>query len=106
MTSRAICTLGLLAAGASARPSTPALLLFAVLAVAGLVSALFIPRRRMWVKASVDGRLLTLEYAGLARGDDPALDDAVAQFARTHQASVDAGAAVPASGNPAPDTRK
>ncbi|MBB6392955.1 cytochrome c biogenesis protein [Microbacterium thalassium] len=65
-------------------------LVFAIIAVAGLLSALFIPRRRMWVKASVAGRMLQLEYAGLARGEDPALDDAVEQFARTHAAGADA----------------
>jgi len=71
--------------------AAPWVLLFAVIAMAGLVSALFIPRRRMWVKATAAGRLLTLEYAGLARGEDPALEEAVAQFARAHEATLDAG---------------
>jgi len=60
-------------------------LLFAVLVVGGLVTSLFIPRRRLWVKATPheDGTL-ALEYAGLARGDDPGLDAAVAEFADRH----------------------
>jgi len=60
-------------------------LLFAVLVVAGLVTSLFIPRRRVWVKAAQnDDGTLSLEYAGLARGDDPGLDAAVAEFADRH----------------------
>jgi cytochrome c biogenesis protein len=70
----------------------PWVLLFAVLATLGLLVALFVPRRRMWVKASVDanGDALRLEYAGLARGEDPTLADAVAQVARAHGAALDA----------------
>jgi len=57
-------------------------LLFAVLILGGLLVSLFVPRRRLWVKA-VDGRL---EYAGLARGEDPTLAAAVADLARRHRA--------------------
>ena len=53
---------------------------FALLVVAGLLTSLFIPRRRLWVKV-VGSRI---EYAGLARGDDPTLDAAVAELARKH----------------------
>lgn len=63
-------------------------LLFAVLATAGLLAALFIPRRRMWVRATPQGHTVQLEYAGLARGEDPALDGAVAQFAQRHLVSL------------------
>ncbi|MGU3646759.1 cytochrome c biogenesis protein ResB [Microbacterium sp. C23T] len=63
-------------------------LVFAVLALAGLISALFVPRRRMWVKATCQGHTVHLEYAGLARGEDPALDGAVEQFAQRHLASL------------------
>jgi cytochrome c biogenesis protein len=56
-------------------------LLFAALILGGLLVSLFVPRRRMWVK-SVGGRL---EYAGLARGEDPTLEAAVADLARSHQ---------------------
>jgi cytochrome c biogenesis protein len=53
--------------------------------VLGLLSGLFIPRRRVWVKAvdQKDGRI-RLEYAGLARGEDPGLDSAVADIAAKH----------------------
>lgn len=43
-----------------------------------LLGSLLIPRRRMWVKAA-GGRL---ELAGLARGEDPTLERAVADLAR------------------------
>ena len=63
-------------------------LVFAVLATAGLLAALFVPRRRMWVRATPQGHTVQLEYAGLARGEDPALDGAVEQFAQRHRASL------------------
>lgn len=53
-------------------------LVFAVLALTGLLTSLFIPRRRLWVKV-IDGN--RVELAGLARGDDPRLDEAVAAIA-------------------------
>jgi cytochrome c biogenesis protein len=56
-------------------------LLFAALILGGLLVSLFVPRRRMWVKW-VDARL---EYAGLARGEDPTLEAAVADLARRHR---------------------
>ena len=59
-------------------------LLFAVLATAGLLAALFVPRRRLWVKITPDGHTLRIEYAGLARGEDPTLESAVTQFAQRH----------------------
>ncbi|MCC2031324.1 cytochrome c biogenesis protein ResB [Microbacterium allomyrinae] len=59
-------------------------LVFAALATAGLLAALFVPRRRMWVKATPQGGTVQLEYAGLARGEDPTLDAAVEQFATRH----------------------
>src|SRR5690606_14392528 len=54
-------------------------LVFALAAIAGLLWSLFVPRRRMWVKAipSEDG--VVLQYAALARGDDPTLERAVAE---------------------------
>ena len=56
--------------------------LFAALVLGGLVTSLFVPRRRVWVKVvpSDDGRN-ALQYAGLARGDDPRLEQAVADLA-------------------------
>lgn len=72
--------------------SAPWVLAFAILSLAGLLVALFVPRRRMWVKATPAGDGLHLEYAGLARGEDPAIAAAVADLARDH------GAALAASG--------
>ena len=60
-------------------------LLFALIVVAGLLTSLFVPRRRVWIKASETGRGgIRLEYAGLARGDDPGLEAAVAEIASKH----------------------
>lgn len=71
---------------------------FAVLSVLGLLTSLFVPRRRVWVKvvpkstaaAGADGADpaddagYTIEYAGLARGEDPNLERAVADIAQRH----------------------
>jgi len=67
-------------------PSQVWVLTFAILILAGLFTGLFIPRRRVWVKATEndDGRV-TLEYAGLARGEDPRLEAAVTDIAAAHQ---------------------
>ena len=63
-------------------------LVFAILALVGLFAALFVPRRRMWVKATADGDTVRLEYAGLARGEDPAIALAVADLEREHRAAL------------------
>lgn len=68
----------------------PWVLAFAVLAVLGLLAALFVPRRRMWVKATPDGSAVRLEYAGLARGEDPTLGDAVERLAADHLTALGA----------------
>jgi cytochrome c biogenesis protein len=60
-------------------------LLFAVLILGGLLVSLFVPRRRVWVKAVPDAAGTRLEYAGLARGEDPTLPAAVAELARRHR---------------------
>jgi len=52
-------------------------LLFALLALGGLVLSLLVPRRRVWVKRTEDG----VEVAALARGDDPALERIVIEIA-------------------------
>ena len=57
---------------------------FAGLTFAGLLTALFVPRRRVWVKASTTDDGLRLEYAGLARGEDPTLVRAVGDVASRH----------------------
>jgi cytochrome c biogenesis protein len=64
-------------------------LLFAVLAVLGLLAALFIPRRRLWVKATPGEQTLHLQYAGLARGEDPTIAAALDQFVRRHGESLE-----------------
>ncbi len=69
-------------------PTTTYVLLFALLALAGLGMALFVPRRRLWVKATVDGEHVKLEYAGLARGEDPQLAAVVEQLADKHQTTL------------------
>jgi cytochrome c biogenesis protein len=71
-------------------PSQIWVLSFAILILGGLLTSLFIPRRRVWVKLieDADGGGVTLEYAGLARGDDPRLDAAVAELADKHIASL------------------
>jgi cytochrome c biogenesis protein len=63
---------------------------FALAAVGGLLTGLFIPRRRMWIKAVPGADGLMLEYAGLARGDDPGLAAAVADLARAHSDALEA----------------
>ncbi|MGV8877316.1 MAG: cytochrome c biogenesis protein ResB [Rhodoglobus sp.] len=66
-------------------PSQVPVLLFAILVVAGLVISLFVPRRRLWVSVSRDpDGTTTIEYAALARGDDPNLEAAVTDFAEKH----------------------
>lgn len=59
-------------------PTQGWVLFFSLAALGGLLISLFIPRRRMWVSVSenADGSC-TVQVAGLARGDDPTLDDAV-----------------------------
>ena len=104
--------------------SGPWVLAFALLALGGLMLALFVPRRRMWVKATATADGVALEYAGLARGEDPtiamALDDLVAGHARlldaegstsarpAAEAAAEASAApeAAASDSPASDTPK
>jgi cytochrome c biogenesis protein len=67
-------------------PSQGWVLGFAALAVAGLITSLFIPRRRVWISVRNDDDGVQLEYAGLARGEDPGLDSAVDDIARRHLA--------------------
>jgi cytochrome c biogenesis protein len=70
-------------------PAQGWVLLFAILILAGLLTSLFVPRRRIWVKAveNSDGSL-TLEYAGLARGEDPNLIAAVTAVADQHATAL------------------
>ena len=68
--------------------AAPWVLAFAILATAGLLAALFVPRRRVWVKATPRGRTVVIEYAGLARGEDPTLAAAVEQTAARHDEAL------------------
>nr|WP_246093191.1 cytochrome c biogenesis protein ResB [Subtercola boreus] len=79
-------------------PTQGFVLLFATLALLGLLVSLFIPRRRVWVKATerADGSV-SLEYAGLARGEDPRLVPAVAEIADRHTKMI--GGPVPPETN-------
>jgi cytochrome c biogenesis protein len=69
-------------------PSQIWVLVFAILIVLGLLTGLFVPRRRVWVKAVQGENGLRLEYAGLARGEDPTLERAVDDLAKKHLASL------------------
>jgi len=79
---------------------TPAFaLLFALLILGGLLLSLFVPRRRVWIAATPTGDGTTrLEYAGLARGEDPTLARSVAELVARHAQHVD-----PASAERQPD---
>lgn len=63
---------------------------FAILALAGLMLALFVPRRRVWVKAAAADSAVELEYAALARGEDPTLARAVDDIRDGHARLLDA----------------
>lgn len=71
-------------------PTQGWVLLFASLVLGGLLTSLFVPRRRLWVKAveQPDGSV-RLEYAGLARGEDPGLEAAVTALADRHAAMLE-----------------
>ncbi|WP_293696735.1 cytochrome c biogenesis protein ResB [uncultured Agrococcus sp.] len=60
-----------------ADPMNHVALVSAVALFGGLMLALLVPRRRVWVKATPKG----LEIAGLARGEDPGLEKAVQDLA-------------------------
>lgn len=47
--------------------------IFTGLTIAGLAVSLFVPRRRVWVKVTRGDDGLLIEFAGLARGEDPRL---------------------------------
>ena len=70
-----------------------ALAVLATLATLGLFAGLFVPRRRIWVKASLTAEGVHVEYAGLARGEDPALAHAVADIAGHHLRTYSASGA-------------
>jgi cytochrome c biogenesis protein len=53
-----------------------------VLVLMSLGAALYIPRRRVWIRVEDTGRGTRIEYAALARGDDPRLVPTVNQLAK------------------------
>jgi cytochrome c biogenesis protein len=65
-------------------PTAGWVLAFSILAMLGLFAGLFVPRRRVWVKAHPTDDGVRLEYAGLARGEDPTLRKAVVDIADAH----------------------
>ena len=69
-------------------PSSGWVLGFSLLATLGLFAGLFVPRRRLWVKARASTSGVRVEYAGLARGEDPALQRAVDDLAMRHAAEL------------------
>ena len=75
------------------------MLLFSITLLGGLLVSLFVPRRRLWVKAHPAAEGVRVEYAGLARGEDPALARAVADLASQHTtAYVDEAGTAPGPG--------
>lgn len=63
-------------------PAQPWLFGFVLAAMTGLLVSLFVPRRRVWVRAIEDGDgRISLEWAGLAKGEDARLPEAVAALA-------------------------
>lgn len=60
-------------------------LFFALLALSSLAVSLLVPRRRVWVKQQEDG---TIEFAALARGDDPRLEEVLGQIVSKIESQV------------------
>jgi cytochrome c biogenesis protein len=77
-------------------PSQGLVALFVALAVLGLIVSLLVPRRRMWVKVRDGDDGVVVEYAGLARGDDPNLARAVAELEKRHREALPAALREPA----------
>jgi cytochrome c biogenesis protein len=69
-------------------PAQGWVLVFALAAVAGLLTSLFIPRRRVWISVRSKGTGVEVAYAALARGDDPTLSAALARIAHAHGSNL------------------
>lgn len=69
-------------------PSVGWVLGFSIAVLGGLLLSLFVPRRRVWIKATAGPEGSVVEYAGLARGEDPRLEAAVRDVARAHRAAL------------------
>ena len=74
-------------------------LVFALTAVGGLILSLFVPRRRVWVRVRAKDGGAVLEVAGLARSDDPALEEDVHALASSLSTAQDGTG----DGEPRPD---
>ncbi|WAB84253.1 cytochrome c biogenesis protein ResB [Microcella daejeonensis] len=66
-------------------PTQAGVLVSSILILGGLVVSLWVPRRRLWVVAEQRGDAVRLQYAGLARGDDPNIERAVDDLVRAHR---------------------
>ncbi len=60
-------------------PGAGWVLVFALLALAGVTVSLLVPRRRVWVRKTDSG----FEVAALARGDDPSLENVIEEIGKT-----------------------
>jgi len=84
----------------SYNPAQGWVLFFALLALAGLITSLLVPRRRVWIRRTATG----FEVAALARGDDPLLEKVVedlsAFLGSKKSAKAEAKAAKPAKAKP------
>lgn len=69
-------------------PTQIPVMISAIFVIVGLLMSLLVPRRRLWVRAVPSGSGLLLEYAGLARGEDPRLVQAVNQLLDDHAANL------------------
>ncbi len=61
------------------------ILVSALVSFGALMLSLFIPRRRAWIKAIPNANGVVLQYAALARGDDPSLEKAVEDLREAHR---------------------
>ncbi|MCF8540808.1 MAG: cytochrome c biogenesis protein ResB [Aurantimicrobium sp.] len=69
-------------------PAQGWVLVFALAAVAGLLTSLFIPRRRVWISVREQAGGTVVEYGALARGDDPTLSGALTHIANAHGSNL------------------
>jgi cytochrome c biogenesis protein len=69
-------------------PAQGWVLVFALAAVAGLLTSLFIPRRRVWISVREQAGGTVVEYGALARGDDPTLLGALTRIANAHGSNL------------------
>jgi len=69
-------------------PAQGWVLVFALAAVAGLLTSLFIPRRRVWISVREQAGSSVVEYGALARGDDPTLSSALTRIAHAHGSNL------------------